>query len=67
MQSSQFATLAEVIQQYNHAAPGTVGRNELKPLHLSTTEMVQLEAFLLALRGRPMCCQHYCNLDATLL
>jgi cytochrome c peroxidase len=49
MHAGQFAKLAEVLQHYNRAANGPVGHTELEPLHLTTVEMAQLEAFLRAL------------------
>lgn len=51
MHAGQFATLAEVLDHYNRAPPAALGHNETVPLHLSRTELAQLEAFLGALSG----------------
>lgn len=51
MHAGQFATLAQVIMHYNHAAPGPLGHTELEPLHLNRFQRAQLEAFLRALSG----------------
>jgi len=46
MHSGQIASLGAVLAHYNAAAPAPAGKSELKPLHLSATELRQLEAFL---------------------
>lgn len=46
MHGGQFASLSAVLAHYNRAAAATVGRSELKPLHLSNDELRELEAFL---------------------
>jgi len=51
MHAGEFTILAQVIQHYNNAAPGSMGHTELEPLHLTVTQMAQLEAFLRALSG----------------
>ena len=51
MHAGQFATLREVLEHYNRAAPGPVGQTELLPLNLSRRELAQLEAFLRSLSG----------------
>ena len=51
MHAGQYATLAEVLQHYNHPPLASVGHSELEPLGLTATELVQLEAFLRTLSG----------------
>lgn len=51
MHAGQFATLREVLEHYNRASPGPIGKTELLPLHLSRKELAQLEAFLRSLSG----------------
>ena len=51
MHAGQYATLAEVLQHYNHPPLAPVGHSELEPLGLTTNELAQLEAFLRALSG----------------
>ena len=46
MHAGQFATLRQVLEHYNRAAPAPAGRTELKPLNLTPAELDQLEAFL---------------------
>ncbi|MBK8051565.1 MAG: cytochrome-c peroxidase [Anaerolineales bacterium] len=46
MHAGQFATLADVLQHYNGGGFSVVGHSELTPLHLTATELKQLEAFL---------------------
>jgi cytochrome c peroxidase len=46
MHGGQFASLSEVLAHYNRAAAAPAGKSELKPLHLSSDELRQLEAFL---------------------
>jgi cytochrome c peroxidase len=46
MDAGQFATLREVLDHYNAAPAAPAGHSELKPLHLSESELRQLEAFL---------------------
>lgn len=47
----EFETLAAVLDHYNRAPVAAVGRSELEPLHLSKTELSQLDAFLRTLTG----------------
>jgi cytochrome c peroxidase len=54
MHAGQFATLRDVLNHYNRAAPGPIGRTELHPLNLSQKELAQLEAFLRSLSGPPV-------------
>jgi len=51
MHAGQLATLADVLDHYNHAPAASAGHSELKPLHLKVQELRQLEAFLRALSG----------------
>ena len=51
MDAGQFATLAEVLDHYNRAPAAPTGQTELEPLHLTPSELHQLEAFLRALSG----------------
>ena len=51
MHAGQFATLREVLEHYERAPAAPVGHTELRPLHLSTAELGQLEAFLRSLSG----------------
>jgi cytochrome c peroxidase len=51
MHAGQYATLAEVLQHYNHPPLALVGHSELEPLGLTTKQLAQLEAFLRALSG----------------
>jgi cytochrome c peroxidase len=49
MDAGQFATLREVLEHYNAAPEAPAGHSEVHPLHLSDTELRQLEAFLRSL------------------
>lgn len=51
MNAGQFATLDVVLDHYNQAPAAAAGHSELHPLHLSSRELQQLEAFLRALSG----------------
>jgi len=51
MHAGQYATLAEVLQHYNHPPLAPIGHSELEPLGLTATELAQLEAFLHTLSG----------------
>ena len=51
MDADQFATLAEVLDHYNHAPAAVSGHSELRPLRLKPVELRQLEAFLRTLSG----------------
>ncbi|HEY4307500.1 MAG TPA: cytochrome c peroxidase [Gemmatimonadaceae bacterium] len=51
MDAGQLKTLEDVVAHYDRAAPADVGKTELKPLHLSSTEREQLVAFLKTLSG----------------
>jgi len=51
MHAGQFSTLAQVLEHYNRAPAASAGHSELKPLHLTPTEIGQLEAFLRTLSG----------------
>ena len=51
MDAGQLATLAEVLDHYNRAPAAPTGQTELEPLHLTPSELHQLEAFLRALSG----------------
>ena len=51
MHAGQFATLRDVVANYNHAPQAPQGRSELKPLGLSEAEIGQIVAFLGALDG----------------
>jgi cytochrome c peroxidase len=51
MDAGQFQTLAEVLDHYNRAPAAVVGHTDLRPLHLKSTELHQLEAFLRTLSG----------------
>jgi cytochrome c peroxidase len=51
MHAGQFATLEDVLRHYDRAPAAPAGRSELKPLHLSATELAQLGAFLRTLSG----------------
>lgn len=51
MHAGQIASLADVIAHYSAAPSAPFGHSELKPLHLSTDERRQLEAFLRTLSG----------------
>lgn len=51
MHAGQFATLEDVVAHYNSAPVAPGGHSELKPLHLNTTEVRQLTAFLRTLSG----------------
>ncbi|HFQ93616.1 MAG TPA: cytochrome-c peroxidase [Anaerolineae bacterium] len=51
MHAGQFATLAEVLDHYNHAPVPPIGHSDLVPLNLSDSELAQLEAFLRSLSG----------------
>jgi cytochrome c peroxidase len=46
MHNAVYDTLPAVLEHYNRAPAATVGTSELKPLHLSESELRQLEAFL---------------------
>ena len=49
MHNAWYTRLREVLDHYNRAPAARIGETELKPLHLSETELKQLEAFLLTL------------------
>ena len=49
MHGGQIKTLLEVVQHYNDAPTSMLSHNEAKPLGLRTSEIKQLEAFLLTL------------------
>lgn len=54
--TGQFADLASILEHYNNGGTGgrflgNFGHNELEPLGLSNTQLVQIEAFLLTLSG----------------
>jgi cytochrome c peroxidase len=51
MHAGQFTSLAEVLDHYNRAPAAPSGHSELEPLHLKSTELRQLEAFLRTLTG----------------
>jgi cytochrome c peroxidase len=51
MHAGQFESLGAVLAHYNAAAAAPAGKSELKPLHLSQTELHQLDAFLHTLSG----------------
>jgi cytochrome c peroxidase len=51
MDAGQLATLADVLDHYNHAPKAAIGHSELRPLRLKPVEMRQLEAFLRTLSG----------------
>ena len=51
MHAGHFASLQEVLEDYNRAPAAPVGDTELKPLNLSVTELAHLEAFLRGLSG----------------
>ena len=51
MHAGQIATLAGVIQHYHFAPIAPVGQSELEMIHITPTEMSQLEAFLRSLSG----------------
>ena len=53
MHAGQFATLEEILSHYNQAPSAPAGVTEIKPLNLSKTELVHLEAFLKTLSGPP--------------
>ena len=46
MHEGQFATLAEVLKNYNEAPLAMIGHNEAKALGFSARQLRQLEAFL---------------------
>jgi cytochrome c peroxidase len=46
MHKGQLASLAEILDHYNRAAPAMIGHNESEPLDLSRSELRQLKAFL---------------------
>jgi cytochrome c peroxidase len=46
MHEGQFATLADVLKNYNQAPLAMIGHNEAKPLGLSSRQLRELEAFL---------------------
>lgn len=46
MHEGQFATLADVLRNYNEAPLAMIGHNEAKPLGFSSRELGQLETFL---------------------
>jgi cytochrome c peroxidase len=46
MHEGQFATLADVLNNYNQAPLAMIGHNEAKPLGLSSRQLRELEAFL---------------------
>lgn len=49
MHAGQFATLEEVLLHYNSAPAAPAGHSEVEPLHLNSTELGQLAAFLRSL------------------
>jgi cytochrome c peroxidase len=49
MDAGQFASLRDVLEHYNAAPAAPAGHSELKPLHLTESELRQLEAFLRSL------------------
>jgi len=51
MHAGQFASLAEVVNHYNSAPASVHGTSELTPLHLTSSELKDLEAFLGSLSG----------------
>jgi cytochrome c peroxidase len=51
MHAGQFTSLSEVLAHYNRAPAAPGGKSELKPLHLSATELREIEAFLRTLSG----------------
>jgi cytochrome c peroxidase len=51
MHAGQIASLGDVVAHYSAAPAAPFGHSELKPLHLSTDERRQLEAFLRTLSG----------------
>ena len=46
MHEGQFASLADVLKNYNQAPLAMIGHNEAKPLGLSSRQLRELEAFL---------------------
>jgi cytochrome c peroxidase len=46
MHAGQLATIDAVLEHYSNAPAAPFGHNELKPLHLSSSERQQLKAFL---------------------
>jgi cytochrome c peroxidase len=46
MEAGQFATLKEVLQQYNTAPQAPLGHSELKPFKLAKTQLEQIISFL---------------------
>jgi cytochrome c peroxidase len=59
MHKGQLATLAAVLSHYNEAPMALIGHNEAVPLALSTSELQQLEAFLLTLDAPPATEPHW--------
>jgi cytochrome c peroxidase len=53
MHAGQFASVQDVIIHYDRARRAPLGRTELRPLHLSATERLQLAAFLNSLDDAP--------------
>jgi cytochrome c peroxidase len=53
MHKGQIATLSEVLEHYNAAPLAMIGHNEAKPLKLRSSDLRQLEAFLLTLAAPP--------------
>jgi cytochrome c peroxidase len=51
MHAGQFASLGAVLAHYNRAPAAPGGKSELKSLHLSPSELRQIEAFLHTLTG----------------
>lgn len=49
MHNAWYTNLREILDHYNRAPAAMIGETELKPLHMSETELRQLEAFLLTL------------------
>lgn len=46
MHAGQLGSIQEVLAHYNRAPTAPAGRSELKRLHLSSTELGQIEVFL---------------------
>jgi cytochrome c peroxidase len=59
MHNGRFATLNSVLEHYNEAPAAAVGHSELTPLHLTKTEIRQLELFLRTLSGPLLTPQKY--------
>lgn len=50
--TGEFATLDAILDHHNRAPNGTAGSTELKPLGLTSTELIAIEAFLRTLDSR---------------